>query len=134
MTSPSISTFASFSAMAAFRYSDGCGRRSGHSLNYSLLLRGGEDDVGRLGALVALARLVLDLRALGEGLEPVAADAAVVDEEILATILRGDEPVSLAVVEPLNGSACHMKHLLTSLHEQVREAHKRTTDSLLILV
>ena len=41
------------------------------------------DDVEGLGALLALACLELHLCALGEGLEALAADAAVVDEEVL---------------------------------------------------
>src|SRR5688572_12193853 len=66
------------------------------------------DDVEGLGALLALAGLELDLGALGEGLEALTADAAVVDEKVLASVLRRDEAVALRVVEPLHGSCCHI--------------------------
>jgi len=71
----------------------------------SSLLR---NDVDRLGALLALARLVLDLGTLGQRLEAVAGDVRVMHEEILAAVLGGDEPVSLGIVEPLDGSGCHV--------------------------
>jgi len=79
-------------------------------------------DVDRLGALGALALLELDASALGEALEAIAGDVAVVHEEILRALLRGDEAVPLAVVEPLNGSGCHRKTPPLLLHEQVRKA------------
>jgi hypothetical protein len=68
-----------------------------------------------LGALLPLPRLVLDARALGERLEALTGDAAVVHEDILRALLRGDEAVPLAVVEPLHGSDCHKKHLLPNV-------------------
>src|SRR6266852_2606980 len=71
----------------------------------SSLLR---NDVDCLGTLLAFTRLVLDLRALGQRLEAVAGDVRVVYEEILAAVLRGDEAVSLGVVEPLDGSGFHV--------------------------
>ena len=37
-----------------------------------------------------------------------AADRAVVDEDVLATIVLRDEAVTLVVVEPLHGSGCHI--------------------------
>src|SRR3990170_658128 len=86
-TSPSSSIFSSFSAMIA-------------SLD--------QDDVERLRALLTLARLELDLRTLSERLEAVAADAGVVDEEILRAVLRCDEAVALRIVEPLHCSCCHV--------------------------
>src|SRR4051812_26748139 len=66
-----------------------------------------DDDVGRLGALLPLAGLVLDLGVLSQGLESLASDVAVMDEQILPAILRRDEPVPLCIVEPLDGSGCH---------------------------
>ena len=45
----------------------------------------------------------LDLLSLGEGLVPVADDVGVMDEQILPTILGGDETVTFLVVEPLYG-------------------------------
>jgi hypothetical protein len=84
-----------------------------------LLLR---NDVDRLGALLALARLVLDLRALGQGLEAVAGDVRVMHEEILAAILGRDEAVSLGIVEPFDGTGCHVISSLAFLDvEQVEE-------------
>jgi hypothetical protein len=71
----------------------------------SSLLR---NNVDRLGALLALARLVLDLGTLGQRLEAVAGDVRVMNEEILAAVLGGDEAVSLGIVEPLDGTGCHV--------------------------
>src|SRR5207244_2118802 len=88
MTSPSSSIFCSFSATAG-----------------PLL---GRDDVDRLGALLTLARLELDFRSLGQRLEAVASDVGVMHEEILPAVLRRDESVSLGIVEPLDGSGCHV--------------------------
>jgi hypothetical protein len=64
-------------------------------------------DVCRLRAFLTLAGFVFDLRALREGLEAVACDVRVVDEEILVTLVRADEAVALRIVEPLDGSGCH---------------------------
>jgi hypothetical protein len=47
----------------------------------------------------ALLGLVLDLRTLAERLVAVAGDRAVVDEQILAALVRGDEPVALVADE-----------------------------------
>src|SRR2546422_1575586 len=88
MTSPSSSIFCSFSATAR-----------------PLLRR---DDVDRLGALLTLARLELDFRSLGQRLEAVASDVGVMHEEILPAVLRRDESISLGIVEPLDGSGCHV--------------------------
>src|ERR671918_3197451 len=64
--------------------------------------------VHRLGSLVARLLLVLDLRVLRQGLEALAVDAAVMDEEVPVTIIGSDESVALLVVEPLDGSARHV--------------------------
>jgi hypothetical protein len=48
-----------------------------------------------------LGRLVGDLGTLLKALEAVTRYAAVVHEEILATLVGGDEAVALLVVEPL---------------------------------
>src|SRR5205814_3910245 len=69
-------------------------------------------DAGRLRTLRALASFVGNLGTLRQGLEAIASDRAVMDEQILATVVRGDESVPLRVVEPLNGSSCHNRHLL----------------------
>src|SRR5256885_16346304 len=77
------------------------------------LLRGlrGRTHVRRLGALLPLGRLELDLRTFGQGLEALAGDAAVVDEQILRSVIGGDEAVPLLVAEPLHGSGCQLTHL-----------------------
>src|SRR3954467_4066484 len=64
--------------------------------------------VHRLWPLVACLFLVLDLRVLREGLEAPAVDAGVVDEQVAVTLVGGDEPVPLLVVEPLNGPGRHI--------------------------
>jgi len=71
----------------------------------SSLLR---NDIDCLGTLLALTRLVLDLGTFGQRLEAVARDIRVMHEEILAAVLGGDEAVSLGIVEPLDGSGCHV--------------------------
>src|SRR5262249_15637237 len=90
-----------------------------------------DGDVTSLGALRAILDLVLNSRALGEGLEPLGLDRAEVDENVLAAVGRGDEPVALGVVEPLHGAGCHAEHLLLPNSRTGREAHLRATcDSL----
>src|SRR6478672_2949801 len=59
-------------------------------------------------ALLALLLVVAHFRALGERLEAAALYRRMVDEEILAALVRRDEAESLVVVEPLNGSCCHV--------------------------
>src|SRR3954466_3537182 len=64
--------------------------------------------VRRGGALGTHLGLVADLRTLGERLEAAAGDARVVDEQVLALVVGGDESEALLVAEPLDGSGCHM--------------------------
>src|SRR4051812_40548778 len=66
-----------------------------------------------LWALTGLTQLVLDLRALCERAEPVARNAREMDEGVLPSVIRGDEPESLLVAEPLHDTSCHIQHLLT---------------------
>src|SRR5215210_887058 len=87
----------------SFRADTTVDRRSGR------LERG---DVVRLHPLAALRRLVRDLGALLEGLEALAGYAGVVDEEVLAALVRGDEAVALLVAEPLHCSLGHRWPLL----------------------
>jgi len=47
----------------------------------------------------------LDLLALGEGAEALRLDGRLVDEEVLAAVLGGDEAEALGVIEPLHGAA-----------------------------
>src|SRR3954470_22974525 len=64
-------------------------------------------DVDGLRALVAGLGVVGHLRALSQRLEAAGVDAGVVDEEVLAALVRGDEAEALVVVEPLHGSGSH---------------------------
>src|SRR6266576_4288342 len=85
----------------------------------SSLLR---NDIDCLGTLLALTRLVLDLGTFGQRLEAVARDIRVMHEEILAAVLGGDEAVSLGIVEPLDGSGCHV---ISSLDSRRRTSRGR---------
>src|SRR3954470_8796941 len=69
-------------------------------------------DVDGLGALVPGLGLVGDLRALGEGAVAVGVDRGVVDEKILAGLVRRDEAEALLVAEPLHGSGSHVSAFL----------------------
>src|SRR3954454_4668184 len=62
-------------------------------------------------ALVALLGVVAHLRAVGQRLEAAALDRAVMHEQILAGVIGCDEPEALVVVEPLDGSCCHLDSL-----------------------
>src|SRR5215207_10639708 len=64
-------------------------------------------DVIRLHALLALGSLVGDLGTLIEALVAVTRYTAVVHEEVLSTLVWGDEAVALLVVEPLYRSLDH---------------------------
>src|SRR4028118_955802 len=68
----------------------------------------GQGDVVRLHALLALGRLEGDLGTFVEGLEPLARYPAVMDEEVFATLVRGDKAVALIIAEPLNRSLGHI--------------------------
>src|SRR4051812_40330288 len=92
-TSPSNSTFSSFA------------KRSASS---------DRPYVRGLRALGALAELVLDLRALGQGPEPVALERREVHERVLTAVIRRDEPEALLVAEPLHDSCCHLRAALRS--------------------
>src|SRR5919204_823469 len=98
-TSPSNSTFSSFAKPSAS--SD-------------------RPYVRGLRTLGALAELVLDLCALGEGPEPVALDGREMDERVLTAVIRRDEPEALLVAEPLHDSRCHAKQ-----HSSVDQACAR---------
>src|SRR5215207_4312821 len=64
-------------------------------------------DVIRLQTFPALGSLVGDLGTLIEALEAVTHYTAVVDEDVLATLIGGDEAVAFIVVEPLDRSLGH---------------------------
>src|SRR5947207_423040 len=73
-----------------------------------------QQDVDGLGALVACLGVVGHLGALGERAVAVADDRLVMDEEVLACLIGGDEAEALLVAEPLDGSCCHDCSLLGS--------------------
>src|SRR3954470_22319397 len=124
-TSPSISIFSSLLAMSSPPFV-GTRRsaREPRALRQFCLLAD-RNDVGRHRALLALCGLVLDLRALGQGLEARTGDVAEVHEEVLAALLRRDEAEALGVVEPLDGSCCHENTSSRSTHERVRRRWSR---------
>src|SRR6476659_10938219 len=77
-----------------------------------------------LGALLTLDALELDLRALGERLEAVAGDCAVVEQQVLTACVRGNEAIPLRIVEPLDGSGCHLCNTSSALIKNgQRERH-----------
>src|SRR6516162_1791054 len=130
-TSPVTSTFSSLTAIGP-PFDDGAGTdeppRGGTPAPDS---RTGLDDYDRLSlrALRALFGLELDLRALGEGLEALAADRAEMHEDVLTAVTRGDEPKALCIVEPLHGSGCHTNTSSHPSRERAKEAHHATTDT-----
>jgi hypothetical protein len=71
-------------------------------------LLGDRPNVYGLRSLVRRLGLVLDLCALGQRLEAIAGDAAVMDEEVLTYLVRRDEAEALVVVEPLHCSGGHV--------------------------
>src|SRR5581483_9991444 len=83
-----------------------------------------ELDALRLGALRTLGCLELHLRVLREGLVALAEDRAVVNEQVLAAFIRGDESVPLVGVEPLDGSGCHRKNTSSTAQERAEEARR----------
>src|SRR5215218_5783672 len=64
-------------------------------------------DVIRLQTFPALGLLVGDLGALIEALEAITRYTAVMDEDVLATLIRGDEAVAFIITEPLYRSLGH---------------------------
>src|SRR5437667_12819267 len=70
--------------------------------------RDDDADGACLRSLRTLLNFVLHFRPFGEALVPLAADRAVMDEDVLASIVLRDEAVALVVAEPLHGSGCHI--------------------------
>src|SRR4051794_28521820 len=83
-------------------------------------------DVDGLRALVAGLGVIGHGGTLGERLEAVRVDAGVVDEEVLAALVRADEAEALVVAEPLDGSSGHVNYLHESCLAYA-ELPKRTT-------
>src|SRR5205823_7010050 len=67
-------------------------------------------DVGCLKTLRASGDFDLDLVTFGEAFEALMLESAVVDEHVLAALLR-DEAVPLCVVKPLHLTLCHTSDL-----------------------
>src|SRR6266487_3841031 len=105
-TSPSTSSVCSVSAKPGSTFEEGQESPALRPCQGSD--RADDDDVARLRTLRAILDLVLHLRALRETLVPLTFDRAVMDEDVLASISRGDEAVPLLAVEPLHGSGCHI--------------------------
>src|SRR6478752_1868326 len=61
----------------------------------------------RGGAFGPFLGLVADLGTLGQGLEALAENRAVMDEDVLRAVVGCDEPVALVVAEPLDCSSGH---------------------------
>ena len=73
-----------------------------------------DDDVLRGGALLALHHIELDLLALGQRLESTGLNGRVMNEAVLLSVLSGEEPEALVVVEPLDGAFRTHNRLLES--------------------
>src|SRR4051794_5894364 len=86
-------------------------------------------DVGGAHALRALLGLVGDLRALGERPEAIRLDGGVVDEQVLAAVIRRDEPVALVVAEPLDGPGCHATTSTASCALRTRRCMLQSRDA-----
>jgi hypothetical protein len=70
-------------------------------------------DLLGLRTLRALRDLELDALALLEGAVAGGVDRGVVDEDVGAAAVLGDEPVALLSVEPLDSTLCHVPVLLS---------------------
>src|ERR1700750_1446858 len=64
-------------------------------------------NAGRGGTLGPFLGLVAHLGALGQGLEALTQDGAVMNEDVLRAVIGRDEPVALVVAKPLYGSSMH---------------------------
>src|SRR5262249_52846818 len=82
------------------------GRRAARSLGVRAL----ELDVDGLGALRALLGVERNLCAIGERLGAIG-DPRLMDEQVLAALVGGDEAESLLLVEPLHGAGRHASSL-----------------------
>jgi hypothetical protein len=75
-----------------------------------------ENDLYRAGAFLALLDLVRDVLSLGQRLKATALDGAVMDEDVLGAVGRGDEAEALFVTEPLNCTCSHYGYLWMKLN------------------
>src|SRR4051794_3017819 len=92
-TSPSISILSSLLKLPLCARPSPAGLQLGH--------------VDGLGALVPCLLVVGHLGVLLQRLEAAAVHACVMDEKVAVTLVRGDEPVALLVVEPLDRTGGH---------------------------
>src|SRR5215211_6661030 len=90
-------------------------------------MRLARDDVDGLGALVPGLGVIADACALGQRLVAVTADAAVMDEEVLAGLVGRDEPEPLVIAEPLHCSCSHVMYLYGVCALRTRRCCKATT-------
>ena len=60
-----------------------------------------------LGTFLPLLDVELDTLVFLKRAEAAALDLGIVDENVLATIVRSDEPKALFAVEPFHSSLCH---------------------------
>ena len=73
------------------------------------------DNIGRTWAFFALSDLVLDALAFVERRVAIRLDFRVVHEQVIATIIRGNEAIPLIRVEPLYNTCTHLRFSLASL-------------------
>src|SRR5258708_17224329 len=79
--------------------------------------------VGRGRALLPLRHVERDLLALFQRFVARPLDRAVMGEEVLAAVIRRNEPETLRVVEPLYGTCSHVFSFLT-----LREANRASLE------
>ena len=65
-------------------------------------------DVGSLLALRTLGHVEGHTLSFFQGLETVHVDRGEMREQIFTTVIRSDEAKTFSVVEPLDGTSCHM--------------------------
>jgi hypothetical protein len=65
----------------------------------------------RLKALIGVRNLEFHAVALFKGLEPIAINAGKVDENILSTLILGDETKTFFIIEPFDCTLRHLYHL-----------------------
>jgi hypothetical protein len=70
-----------------------------------MIARSGGTDLGGLHALLSLLRLILHLLTILKGLEALAHNVRMMDEEILPPVVGNDKSVSLLVTKPFHGTS-----------------------------
>jgi hypothetical protein len=68
-------------------------------------------DIGSLLAFRALRDFELDFLTFFEGLKTGHVDCGEVCEQILTAVIRSDEAKAFGIIEPLNGTSCHIRKL-----------------------